>query len=469
MVYHNSIEFLASTILSMNLVILLLAFIFIKTRVAKVFILNSLISLLIVSHFFHILLPAPLTGGISVTAICGILLYPFTFIFLLENFNSTNNNNYFYLFLQLILIITFLLISPQKTIIILAFYLMFFNIHSLFVIKKIRKNFSQKLFYFLHILFSFIMLIVIKEKHINALLLSGPLFLIPVFLLILRNYREKFFYLLKQMSNTSELNRKLTHQITRLKQSNEQSRKIIADKDTELYQLSRHASLAEVTTGIAHELAQPLTGIKGIAQNMVDDLNFDDFDKLQAVSELQKISSLVDKSSSIIDHIRNFSKKTNLSIRILDINSAILEAIDLVQYQLKKNDIELICKLDDSLPPMYGDTISIEQLIVNIILNSKDAIIEKMSHDDSHEGVITIETGVIENSIILTISDNGIGIPKDIIPKIWSPFFTSKKRNYGTGVGLSISSKIIKEHNGQVFLSSNSQGTTFAIHFKIAA
>jgi len=251
--------------------------------------------------------------------------------------------------------------------------------------------------------------------------------------------------------------------MTRLKQSNEQCKRIIAEKDTELFQMSRHASLAEVTTGIAHELAQPLTGIKGIAQNMIDDINYDEFEKLQAVSELHKISSLVDKSSTIIDHIRNFSKKSGFSMRLLDINSSILEAIDLINHQLKTNDIELICELTENIPDMYGDNISIEQLIVNLILNSKDAVIEKKYIEPEIDGRIKVSTNVKDKKVRLIVEDNGVGIPKDIIPKIWSPFFTSKKRKHGTGIGLSISSKIIKEHNGEVYLNTDSNGTCFTI------
>jgi histidine kinase len=222
-----------------------------------------------------------------------------------------------------------------------------------------------------------------------------------------------------------------------------------------------------VTTGIAHELAQPLTGIKGIAQNMIDDINYDELDKLQAVAELQRISSLVDKSSTIIDHIRNFSKKSGFSMRIIDLNNSILEAIDLIHHQLKKNNIDLLCDLHENIQGVYGDTISIEQLIVNLVLNAKDAIIEKKHLDTDHEGLIKITTSVNNHKVRLIIKDNGIGIPKDIIPKIWSPFFTSKKRNHGTGIGLSICSKIIKEHNAEVTLDTSSGGTTFTIDFPI--
>ena len=273
--------------------------------------------------------------------------------------------------------------------------------------------------------------------------------------------------LMGQLHAINELNKKLNHQISRLKQSNESYRKIIFEKDTELHQMARHASLAELTTGIAHELAQPLTGIKGIAQNMIDDINAEEFENLQAVSELLKICSLVDKSSSIINHIRNFSKKRILSMKLVDLNKVILDAIDLIQHQLKKNEIDLIFVLDDNIPKIIGDKISLEQLIVNIILNSKDAILEKEYDSSIENGAIRITTFSPSNLVTMIIQDNGSGISEEVMHKIWSPFFTTKKRDHGTGIGLSICSKILKDHNADVDIQSNSQGTQFIISFPV--
>ena len=267
------------------------------------------------------------------------------------------------------------------------------------------------------------------------------------------------------MNKTNELNKKLNHHISRLKQSVDQCKRIISDKDLELYQLSRHASLAEITTGIGHELSQPLTGIKGIAQNMIDDINYEEFDTMQAVSELLKICSLVDKSSSIIDHIRNFSRKTGVIKKQLDINNVILNAIDLINIQIRKSNIDIIFILDENIPKIHGDNISLEQLIINIILNSRDAIIENRYYEPAHQGRIKITTQMVDDKVRLTIEDNGTGIPQEIMSKIWSPFFTSKKRNHGTGIGLSISSKILKDHDADVNLTSNSNGTIFDFDF----
>lgn len=262
-------------------------------------------------------------------------------------------------------------------------------------------------------------------------------------------------------------NKKLTHTISRLKQSSDQYKRIIIEKDQELFQLARHASLAEMTAGITHEMSQPLTGIKGVAQNLIDDINYEEFNNLHAVADLTKISNLVDKSATIIDHIRSFSKKGVFQKKALSINETIRDAIDLIGSQLRKNDIELFLHLEESLPQFYGDKISIEQLVINILLNARDAINEKIYNDDD-QGIITIKT--LQNNdtyISLIIEDNGIGIQKDSIKKIWSPFFTTKSSNLGTGIGLSISSKILKEHEATIDVSSGNGLTVFTFNFPV--
>ncbi|TFH41164.1 MAG: hypothetical protein E4G96_06050 [Chrysiogenales bacterium] len=255
--------------------------------------------------------------------------------------------------------------------------------------------------------------------------------------------RNRISGLLVHFKAVNELNNTLNQRISRMKKSIESSRRIILEKDLELYQMARHASLAELTTGIAHELSQPLTGIKGIAQNMIDDINMEEFENLQAVSELMRICALVDKSSNIINHIRNFSKKRTTGKNLIDLNKVILEAIDLINLQLKKNSIDLMFVLDEAIPKIYGDKISIEQLIVNIILNSKDAIMEKGFESIEENGTVRISTFSSDDNVSMVIADNGSGISDTIMHKIWSPFFTTKKRDHGTGIGLSISSKIL--------------------------
>lgn len=287
-----------------------------------------------------------------------------------------------------------------------------------------------------------------------------------LFIVISLSFRLKIDAAFNQIKLFVDMNNRLAHNVLRYRQSNEECRKIIVDRELELFQMARHASLAELTTGIAHELSQPLTGIKAISQNMIDDINYDDFDPLQAVAELTRIAFLVDKASSIIDHIRNFSRKKNFSMKKNDLNNIIMDAIELIRIQIKKNNIEMVFILDEKIPEIIGDAISLEQLIVNMILNSKDAIVEKYSSGREKNGVITISTYSKDNGVVFSIEDNGMGMSEDVIQKIWSPFFTTKKKDYGTGIGLSLSKKILNEHRAVVEVNSQrGAGTSFTVFF----
>lgn len=295
---------------------------------------------------------------------------------------------------------------------------------------------------------------------------TAVLFILTSFFLAI-GFTNRVGRLSTHLKKLEDLNRQFIHTATRLRLKVEQLKRVVQEKELELFQMSKHASLAEITTGIAHELTQPLTGIKGIAQNMVDDINNDEFDNLQAVAELLKISFLVDKSSSIIDHIRNFSKKNDMNMQFIDLNKVILNAVDLINLQFKKYNIDIVLILDDHIKKVYGDAISLEQLIINLLLNSRDAILERRKAEyDGYNGKISIFSDYTGDEVRITIDDNGTGISSDIIKKIWSPFFTTKRRGSSTGIGLSISKKILKEHNAKVSLASvPGTGTTFTLLF----
>jgi C4-dicarboxylate-specific signal transduction histidine kinase len=338
-----------------------------------------------------------------------------------------------------------------------------------FLFFSVKEKIINKLYILLiMILPSISILIYYNQYHrIKPLVISLVLIYILTTVYILYEYSRRLHFVNLRLSSINTLNKRLNQVINRLRQSNDTLKKIISQKDIELLQIARHASLAEVTTGIAHELAQPLTGIKCISQNMIDDINYNEFDHMQAVSDLVKISSLVDRSSSIIDHIRTFSRKRGFSFQQADLNACILNAIELINNQMKNSGVDLIFVLDDSIPRIYGDNLSLEQLFINLILNSKDAISSKKESAGDFSGVIKITTTFHDGIVKLIIEDNGSGIPEDVIPKIWTPFFTTKQKGKGTGIGLSLSHRIIKEHNADVSISSSGDGTIFTITFPI--
>lgn len=396
------------------------------------------------------------------------IIYPafFTVLVSMYSFSNTLRKNYPIILLSVTGLVLYLAIPGDSPVIKLA-VIMVQYIYVLHVLVRSHLNLTLRLI-FAFVIINLVYLITgfFNNPEIHFLISPGCLSLL-IFYLIVSDYVSRIDTLAEQISKSTSENRRLNHHIHRLKGSIEQYRRLMIEKDLELYQIARHASLAEITTGIGHELTQPLTGIKGIAQNMIDDINYYEFDTLQGVSELMRICSLVDKSSSIINHIRNFSRKGGFSKKSVDLNSVILSAIDLINMQLKKNNIDIVFVLDESIPHIYGDCISLEQLVINIILNARDAIADKQAADKSFIGLIRVTTSTSENHIRMSIEDNGPGIPDEIMPKIWSPFFTSKKKKHGTGIGLSICNRILKDHNAEVLLNSSQDGTSFIFDFPL--
>jgi signal transduction histidine kinase len=447
---------------------LCIGIIFFFIEFAKRLLLNSIAMLLIVTPLFlrynnlmHIV-------TIPLIAMIGLCIYPITLSIIIKHkYNQYQSASILPIYIVCIVsLIAFIAVPEKHNLIIYLLHILFYLYILYIIFPGKHELISVFLLGSIFLNFAYLSITVYFLNEIHFIISAGMMSII-ITLLMAFNLRNRMSGILKQFNIINELNNKLNHRITRLKQSNDSCRKIISEKDLELSQMARHASLAELTTGIAHELAQPLTGIKGIAQNMIDDINSEEFENLQAVSELLRICALVDKSSSIIDHIRNFSKKSAFSLKQIDLNKVILEAIDLIHLQLKNKNIDLVFVLDDTIPKIFGDKISLEQLIVNIILNSKDAILEKEFDALDENGTIRITTSAADGMIMMIIQDNGSGISDEIKHKIWSPFFTTKKRDHGTGIGLSICSRILKDHKAVVDIQSDKMGTQFTIRFPV--
>jgi len=451
-------------ILSLYNTILLL--IFFRNRKGRFLFLNSIPSLLIglpiISSIFNIELH--ITGGASAM---GYFLFPLTFIFLITDYYPLEKRKHIFIWsIAASAGILVSLIFPVITKEILFLYQISAFLYLLFILRE-RLLTKINITMLLVVSPAVILLFYYYNKSDHSLAAALIIIYLMTNISLLYEYSKRAEIINQRIASISALNKRLDQVITRQKQNNDQLKKIIAQKDVELLQIARHASLAEITTGIAHELAQPLTGIKCISQSIIDDINLEELDLMQAVSDLSKISSLVDRSSSIIDHIRTFSRKRGFSFQPADLNACILNAVELVNNQMRNSRIDIEFILDESIPGIYGDNLSLEQLFINLILNSRDAINARKDSCEEHAGKIKIMTGANEDNAWLIIEDNGCGIPEDIVPKIWTPFFTTKRKGKGTGIGLSLSHRIIREHNAEVSVDSSGNGTVFTIIFPL--
>jgi PAS domain S-box-containing protein len=238
--------------------------------------------------------------------------------------------------------------------------------------------------------------------------------------------------------------------------------------ETKQFHADRMASLGEMASGIAHEINQPLNTISLALDNILYEASNNNEsikkDYLQLKSE--KIFENITRIRNIIDHVRAFSKSDDDYILTgFDVNMSIKNAVSMISEQFNHLAIKLNLQLEENLPLIIGNTYKLEQVILNLLSNAKDALIEKKSSkSELYDMVAGIKTFYENQSIIIEISDNGTGIKEDDIDHIMLPFYTTKDSGKGTGLGLSISYQIIKEMNGTIEFSGNTlSGTIFKI------
>ena len=221
----------------------------------------------------------------------------------------------------------------------------------------------------------------------------------------------------------------------------------------------RMANLGEMASGIAHEINQPLNIISMVMDKILfeaDKTNTINIEFLKTKSD--KIFDNITRIRNIIDHVRAFSRSDgNYVLTGFNINSSIENAISMIMEQFKHLDINLKTHLDPQIPQIIGNTIKFEQVIVNLLTNAKDAVLDRRNKQNDYNDLkVEIRTYQENQSIIVEIIDNGIGIHNDDIRNIMLPFYTTKEEGKGTGLGLSICYQIIKEMNGTIDISSDS-------------
>jgi signal transduction histidine kinase len=238
--------------------------------------------------------------------------------------------------------------------------------------------------------------------------------------------------------------------------------------EAQLIQSSKLASLGTLASGVAHELNQPLAIIRAIAQQNLDTL--DQMTTPQLVhtlrEDLQIIHRQTVRMSQIIQHLRAFSRKPREEFEPVSLNDVAQNALILLREQLRQRGITLIENYAPDLPPVLGEANSLEQIVINLLTNARDAL---ESHPD---GQIAIETATYDDGkrvyAELRVRDNGPGVPEDIRQQIFDPFFTTKDPNKGTGLGLAISLEIAQKHHGFLLLGEAEQGAAFILRIPVA-
>lgn len=233
----------------------------------------------------------------------------------------------------------------------------------------------------------------------------------------------------------------------------------VKSTQNQLVQSGKMAAVGELGAGVAHELNNPLTGILGYAQYILDKTKKPDFtpdDSKVCARQIEYIEKEAQRCKNIVQNLLKFSRKSHDKFEPLNVNNVIEDTLALVGHQLAMNNITLIKELEPDLKDIIGNANQLQQVFTNIILNAHQAMSDK--------GELRIGTRNKDGSIEIEFTDTGCGIPEENLNKIFDPFFTTKKDWRGTGLGLSISYKIIQDHKGSISVQSEvDKGTTFII------
>jgi two-component system NtrC family sensor kinase len=226
--------------------------------------------------------------------------------------------------------------------------------------------------------------------------------------------------------------------------------------EEQVLQQERLASLGLLAAGVAHEVNTPLTGISGYAQLLLDDMSEDDPRR----ETLEKIELQTRRVSKIANSLLNLARPERSAFESLTLNDAVQEVLRLFEPQIRDKSIVLRVHLDPDLPEVRGHRGKLQQVLLNLLSNARDAV--------EGGGSISVGTSRRGRRVVLEVVDDGVGIAESDLSRIFDPFFTTKGRGKGTGLGLSISYGIVREHDGAMRVESiPGQFTRFQVELPV--
>lgn len=240
------------------------------------------------------------------------------------------------------------------------------------------------------------------------------------------------------------------------------------EKETQLIQAGKLATLGTMAAGMAHEINQPLNVIQ-----ICSDLILKMIKKGITIPEEELVTMANDiidnvaRASDVIKHVREFARQSDRDYKKLCINDPINDVFKVLGHQLMVHSIEVELFLDKDIPQILAEHNRLEQIFINLVTNAIDSMDEKEEKSEgSVEKILTIKTYAQNKWVVIQVSDTGIGMTDVVKRKIFEPFFTTKETGKGTGLGTSISFGIIKDYGGTVDIQSEyDQGATFIIKF----
>jgi C4-dicarboxylate-specific signal transduction histidine kinase len=237
----------------------------------------------------------------------------------------------------------------------------------------------------------------------------------------------------------------------------------LREKQEQLVQAAKLATLGELTTGVAHELNNPLNNIGLFIGNVTDLIGLGASHE-RMLRDLDNAMQQVRKASQIITHLRTFGRAAPASREEVAVNDIVVQALSLLQEQLRLRNIDVQLDLAEDDPRVLGNAIQLEQVFLNLLTNARDAVAQ------SSRKCIHISSCCEGKTIRLIFEDTGPGIPAGLERRVFDPFFTTKDVGAGTGLGLSITYGIVRDHQGTIAVESvPGQGAAFIVELPLAS
>ena len=229
-----------------------------------------------------------------------------------------------------------------------------------------------------------------------------------------------------------------------------------SELESRLVQADKLSSIGLLAAGVAHEVNTPLAVISTYAQMLAKQVSGDE----QKSKLLEKIAKQTFRASEIVNSLLNFSRTSSTDFVDVEPNRIVRETLNLIDHQLQKAGVTTAVSLDEKLPRIKGNTGKLQQVLLNLFLNARDAM--------PNGGTLAIRTWAADRAIRIEIADSGTGIASEHLSRIYDPFFTTKAPKKGTGLGLSVTYGIVREHGGTIEVESEiGQGTRFTIELPL--
>jgi C4-dicarboxylate-specific signal transduction histidine kinase len=284
----------------------------------------------------------------------------------------------------------------------------------------------------------------------------------------LNNSRRAFMHILTDAHATNvrlgQSRKAMIHIMGDLRQTTEEMRareQELREKQEQLVQAAKLATLGELTTGVAHELNNPLNNIALYIGNVLDMLDGDASDGEAIRQNLASARQQVSKATEIINHLRTFGRAAPAARERVRINAVIESSAALLREQLRLRQVDLVLSLSEEDPYVLGNSIQLEQIFMNLLTNARDAVLQAPVRQ------IEICSQLDRRLVRVVVEDSGLGVPPGLEQRIFDPFFTTKAVGEGTGLGLSIVYGIVKDHEGAISVD-NRPGAAFIVELPVA-